>query len=66
MRKWKQPITKLKKPKLNIIKADKLLIFRSRNFRKYEFLTDKDVLSKKDLLDKATTMKEHKYSSVGE
>ena len=32
-----------------------------KNVTKYEFLTDKDVLPEKDLLEKAVTLKRYKY-----
>ena len=35
------------------------------NVIKYEFLTTKDVVPEKDLLEKAATMKRFKYSSLG-
>ena len=35
------------------------------NFSKYEFLTGKDFLSEKDLLEKATTMKRLEYMPLG-
>ena len=35
------------------------------NVSKYEFLTGKDVLSKKHLLEKAATMKKFEYSPLG-
>ena len=37
----------------------------SGNFGKYEFLTDKKVLSEKAFLEKATTMKRFEYSPLG-
>ena len=37
----------------------------SVNLSKYEFLTDKDVLPAKDLLEKAATMKRFEYSPLG-
>ena len=37
----------------------------SGNFSKYEFLTGKDVLPEKDLLEKAATMKRYEYSLLG-
>ena len=37
----------------------------SGNVNKYEFLTGKDVLPGKDLLEKAATMKRSKYSPLG-
>ena len=36
-----------------------------KNVTKYEFLTDKDVLPEKDLLEKAATLKRYKYSPLG-
>ena len=35
------------------------------NVSKYEFLTSKDVLPEKDLLEKAATMKKIEYSTLG-
>ena len=37
----------------------------SGNVNKYEFLTGKDVLPEKDLLEKAATMKRFEYSPLG-
>ena len=37
----------------------------SRNNIKYEFLIGEDVLPKKDLLEKAATMKTFEYSPLG-
>ena len=37
----------------------------SENVTKYKFLTDKDVLPEKDLLDKAATMKRSEYLLLG-
>ena len=37
----------------------------SRNVSKYEFLTGKDILLKKDLLEKAAAIKRFEYSSLG-
>ena len=37
----------------------------SGNVCKYEFLTGKDVLPEKDLLEKAATMKRFEYSPLG-
>ena len=37
----------------------------SRNVGKYEFLTSKDVLPKKDFLEKAATIKRFEYSPLG-
>ena len=37
----------------------------SGNVRKYEFLTGKDVLPEKGLLEKAATIKRFQYSSLG-
>ena len=46
---------KIGKTKLNIIQIDKLLRFQPYgNVSKYEFVTDKDVLPEKDLLEKST------------
>ena len=36
-----------------------------RNLIKYEFLTEKDVLPEKDLLQKAVTLKRFEYSPLG-
>ena len=37
----------------------------SRNVGKYEFLTSKDVLPEKDLLEKAAAIERFEYSSLG-
>ena len=37
----------------------------SRNASKYEFLTGKDVLSEKELIEKDATMKRFEYSPLG-
>ena len=37
----------------------------SGNISKYEFLTDKDDLLKKDLLEKVATMRRFDYSPLG-
>ena len=43
----------------------KISALSSGNFSKYEFLTGKDVLPEKDLLEKAAAMKRFKYSPLG-
>ena len=43
----------------------KISALSSGNVSKCEFLTGKDVLPKKDLLEKAATMKRFKYSPLG-
>ena len=43
----------------------KISALSSGNVSKYEFLTGKDVLPKKDLLEKAATMKRFEYSPLG-
>ena len=63
MRKWKQSITKANH---NLDrKAAKISALSSGNFCKYEFLTDKDVLTEKDLLEKAVALKGFEYSLLG-
>ena len=42
----------------------KIAAFSSGNVSKYEFLTGKDALPKKDLLEKAATMKRFEYSPL--
>ena len=42
----------------------KISAFSSGNVSKYEFLTGKDALPKKDLLEKAATMKRFEYSPL--
>ena len=37
----------------------------SEDFSKYEFLTSKDVLTEKDLLEKAATIKRFEYYPLG-
>ena len=53
--------------KLKTTQADKLLRFLldHRKCSKYEFLTAKDVLLEKDLLEKAATKKRFEYSPLG-
>ena len=49
-------------------KTGKIPALSSRNVSKYEFLTGKsvkDVLLKKDLLEKAATLKRFEYSPLG-
>ena len=49
-----------------MIQTDKLLRFQFyHQFYKYEFLTDKDVLPKKELLEKAAALKRFEYSPLG-
>ena len=43
----------------------KISALSSINVSKYEFLTKKDVLPEKDLLEKAATIKLFKYSPLG-
>ena len=43
----------------------KIFALSSGNISKYEFLTDKNVLSEKNLLEKAVTMKKFEYSLLG-
>ena len=43
----------------------KIFALSSGNVSKYEFLTGKDVLPEKDLLEKAVTMKRFKYLHLG-
>ena len=65
MRKLKQLITKSIKTKLNTIQIDKtakISALSSGNVSKYEFLTGKDVLSEKDLLERAAELKRFEYS----
>ena len=45
--------------------ATKISALSSGNVGKYEFLSGKDVLPEKDLLDKATTIKRFEYSPLG-
>ena len=44
--------------------AAKISALLSGNVGKYEFLTDKDVLPEKDLLEKAATIKKFEYSPL--
>ena len=65
MRKLKQLITKSIKTKLNTIQIDKtakISALSSGNVSKYEFLTGKEVLSEKDLLERAAELKRFEYS----
>ena len=43
----------------------KISALSSGNVSKYEFLSSKDVLSEKDLLEKAATIKRLEYSPLG-
>ena len=43
----------------------KISALSSLNFSKYEFLTSKDVLSEKELLEKAAAIKRFEYSPLG-
>lgn len=55
----------LTKTGLNVILIDKILALRSGNNGKCEFLTGKDVLPERDLLDKEAIMKTFEYSPLG-
>ena len=43
----------------------KIFVLSSENVRKYDFLTSKNVLPEKDLLEEAATLKWFEYSSLG-
>ena len=43
----------------------KISVLSSQNVGKYKFLTGKDLLPKKDLLEKAAVTTRYKYSSLG-
>ena len=45
--------------------TDKISALSSKNVSKYKFLTGKDALPEKDLLEKAATMKIFEYSLLG-
>ena len=45
--------------------AASIFALSSENVRKYEFLTDEDVLPEIDLLEKVATTKRFEYSSLG-
>ena len=49
---------------MEIDKLLKFLLLSLGNFSKYEFLTSKDVLSKKDSLEKAAALKRSEYSPL--
>ena len=54
------------KPKYNLDRQPtKISALSSGNVSKYEFLTDKDALPEKDVLQKAATMKIFKHSPLG-
>ena len=55
----------LTKTGLNVILIDKILALWSGNNGKCEFLTGKDVLPERDLLDKEAIMKTFEYSPLG-
>ena len=58
--------TKQNKAQCNLDRQTaKISILSSGNVSTYEFLTGKDVLPKKDLLEKAATMKRFEYSPLG-
>ena len=63
-----QSITKFSKTKLNMIQTDrqtaKISSLLSVNVGKCEFLTGKDVLKEKYLLEKAAEIKRFEYSSL--
>ena len=64
-RKSKQSTTKWSKTKLNLIRQTvKISILSSENVSKYEFLTGKDVLPEKELLEKAAAIKRFEYSPL--
>ena len=64
-RKAKQSTTKWSKTKLNLIRQTvKISILSSENVSKYEFLTGKDVLPEKELLEKAAAIKRFEYSPL--
>ena len=67
MRKSKQKsIIKSSKNKYNLDrKTAKISALSSGNVSKYEFLTGKDFLLKKDFLEKATALKSFEYSLLG-
>ena len=46
-------------------KTAKISALSSGNVSKYEFLTGKDVLTEKNLLEKAATMKRFEYLPIG-
>ena len=57
--------TKQNKSQYNLDKQTaKISALSSGNVSKYEFLTGKDVLSEKDLIEKAATIKKFKYSPL--
>ena len=47
------------------LNATQYFIMKIRNVSKYKFLTGKNVLPEKDLLENAATMKRFKYSPLG-
>ena len=56
----------MSKTKLNLDKQTaKILALSSGNVSKYVFLTGKVVVTEKDLLEKAATMKRFEYSPLG-
>ena len=66
-KKIKKPdnIIKQKKDQLNLDrKTPKISALSLGNVSKYEFLTGKDVLPEKDLLQKAVKIKRFEYSSL--
>ena len=67
MRKLKQSITKSRKTKLNNLdrQTAKISALSSRIVSKYEFLTGKDNLPEKDLLEKSPALKRFEYSPLG-
>ena len=68
MRKLKQSILLIEqnKAQYNLDRQTaKISALSSRNVSKYEFLTGKDILLEKDLLEKAAAIKRFEYSSLG-
>ena len=67
MRKSKQSIAKSNKTKPRQFnrQTSKISALSLKNVSKYEFLTDKDVLQEKDLLEKVAAVQIFEYSQLG-
>ena len=65
VRKLRQSLTILNKTKLNTIYHQKISTLSSENISKYEFLTGKNILLEKNLLEKSAALKWFKYTLLG-
>ena len=65
VRKLKQSLTISNKTKLNTIYHQKISTVSSENVSKYEFLTGKDILLEKNLLEESAALKWFQYTLLG-